>query len=54
MSIRSIETLQQDMDSTVTLLVCVPLAACPPVRPQCTGSLATRAHKNPDLGVFSL
>jgi hypothetical protein len=49
-----IEALRQDMDSIFTPPVCVPLAACPPVQRENTGSKLPVAPKNPDLGVFCI
>jgi hypothetical protein len=34
-------------------LYCVPLAACPPVQLEHTGSKLPVAHENPDFGEFS-
>ena len=50
----AIEKLQQDVDLIFTPTVCVPLAACPPVRPESTDSKLSVVHQNPDLGVFRI
>jgi hypothetical protein len=42
------------MDSLITPPVCVPLAACPPVRRKHTASKLAVAPKNLDLGVFRI